>query len=142
MEKRILDEATRAKLAGLVPFSDDAKVEFTPAVFENRGIDADLRPVFTLRGFRKTEKANTRKLLKDLEKADETAFKEAARKCILAWRNLFDAGTGEEIAFEIDADGDLKREIYDRLPVTVVGQILFEIARISGLLDMDKLGLK
>ena len=140
-EKRILDEATRAQLRGYTPFSTEATINFTPAEFENVE-DATLRPVFQLAAFTQAQKdqiaINSKEYASDMpqEKIFEIAAanKEVLRGCVKGWSNLYDAGTGEEIA--------VSKEGFDRLPGFIISGIRASVEKISGLSEITKLSLK
>ena len=140
-EKRILDEETRKLLQGYTPFSTEVTVPFTPEEFDNIA-DATLRPVFQLTAFTQAQKdqisVNSKAYDKDMpqEKIFEIAAanKEVLRGCVKGWSNLYDAGTGEEIAFS--------KEGFDRLPGFIISGIRASVEKISGLSEITKLSLK
>lgn len=139
-EKRILDEATRKKLYGYVPFSTQAKVDFTPEKFS--GVPEELRPVFQVRSLRQAEQQqlsiNARSYRPDAKPEEGQAVVEKNTKivkdCILGWSNLYDAATGEEIEF-VDGNKDV-------LPAWIIASILEFVRKISGLYEPEELSLK
>ena len=140
-EKRILDEATRAQLRGYTPFSTEVTVPFTPEEFDNIA-DATLRPVFQLTAFTQAQKdqisVNSKSYESNMpqEKIFEIAAanKEVLRGCVKGWSNLYDSGSGEEIAFSKDE--------FNRLPGFIINAIRKDVEKISGLSEITKLSLK
>ena len=140
-EKRILDPETRKLLQGYTPFSTDATILFTPEEFDNIK-DVTLRPAFQLSPFTQAQKdqisVNSKAYDKDMpqEKIFEIAAanKEVLRGCVKGWSNLYDAGTGEEIA--------VSKEGFDRLPGFIISGIRASVEKISGLSEITKLSLK
>lgn len=145
MAEKVFDEEVRKQLLGVLPFSVSATINYTPAQYDE--IPEEFRPNFLLRAFNKAEsekvratllRASTMKTL-DLEKAT----KEFVRQCVMGWDNLIDAGTMDPIDYKEEAGvGGCSKDLFDTLPVSVVGDIFKYIARISGLLNIEKLGLE
>ncbi|MDR2728508.1 MAG: hypothetical protein LBB56_05190 [Chitinispirillales bacterium] len=148
MEKRVLTEDIRRELLGLVPFSAGSSDSFTPPVFlkknsENQyAIPEEFRPVFKVRCFTVEEKRAVTKLLVNIKEADEGAVTEAARIAVIGWKNLFDAGSGEELVFKPAPDGGADPALFSGIPAAVAGALLFHASRISGIIAAEKLSLK
>jgi hypothetical protein len=142
MEKRILDDETRSKMLGLAPFSATAEIEFTPEIYKNKGIDDNFIPVFTIRPFTLEEKPKATKTIIDHKVGRELELANILRANVLNWRNLFDAGTKEEILYKADPAGGADKEVFKILPSTIIAELLFFITKISGLVDQERLGLK
>lgn len=150
-KKRVMDAETRKKLYGFLPFSKEATIEYTPEVFNKEEL-GEYTPVFIIRPFKKEEINKARSVIsqiasvkeEDKEKAEELENKASnyARLVIVDWKNVFDLGSGEEIKFECDDKGSLKEELYNDIPNTVKGLILAEAMKISGLIDITRLGLR
>jgi len=143
-EKRVMDEETKKKMHGLLPFSTKSTIKYTPEVYGD-DVPEDFKPVFTIRPYSREEVKGARKILgsitdNNVEKEDE--LNEWSRKVVVGWENLYDAGSGEEIEYVQDSTGGADKELYDVLPVTVKALILVQAVKISGLLDLSKLGLK
>ena len=140
-EKRVLDEETRKKLYGYVPFSTDATVNFTPEEF-NAISDVTLRPIFQVRSFAQAELTQTRINYRSYNpdgKAEENeAIVEKNRVilcgCISGWSNYFDSGTGEEIEYN--------EENKKKLPDWIVIRIADFIKKISTINAPENLSLK
>ena len=141
--KRVLDEETKRKLMGFVPFSVNATAAYTPEEFKFIK-EPQYRPIFILRPFSQAEVTQMRRnsstytaqstqeeisVIADLNR-------ELVRGCIKGWANLFDAGTGEEIVFKDDKD------IFNSFPKWLTNAITDQIRRISGLSSVEDLGLK
>ncbi|MDR0307631.1 MAG: hypothetical protein LBI42_12455 [Chitinispirillales bacterium] len=148
MEKRMLTEDVKRELLGLIPFSAGSTDDFTPPAFlkmNSEGkhiIPEEFRPVFKIRSFTVEEKRGVAKMLIKIKEAEEDAVTEATRKIVTGWKNLFDAGTGAEIAFTGAPDGGADPVLFSQIPAAVAGAILFHGARISGVLAAEKLSLK
>jgi hypothetical protein len=144
-EKRIMDEATKEKLHGLLPFSTKATINYTPEFYKEAEVPEEFRPVFVLRPYARDEVKNARKVLTSVEKDEvqkEDNFIELSRKVVVGWNNLYDVGNGEEIEYVQDSTGGACKEIYDNIPTPVKAAILIQAVKISGLFDLAKLGLK
>jgi hypothetical protein len=148
-EKRILDESTRKSLLGYLPFSVSSSVDFTPEQFG--ALDENLRPVFYVRSFKQSE---IQELRKNYASIGNTKKSEAiqqisddnlqvVRRCLVGWRNLFDAGTGEEIEYTKDTDDNgCDKKIWSTFPVWLVRELMEYIRKISGLTSVEELSLK
>ena len=142
MTKRILDEETRKQLLSYLPFSCEARIDFTPK--KCAGIkDTEFRPIFQVRSMKEAEvrqyQKNTFGYFKDNLTREESASvsdknEQIMQGCILGWTNLYDVGTGEEIAYDPKA--------YGRLPQYMRNELMEFILQISGLSLMESLSLK
>ena len=144
MEKRVLDEATKAALIGIAPFSCNSRVNFTPDIFQNIGIENQFIPVFVIRGLSVDEGKKLDSLMTDAQDLKTDVFNERAfeltRNTIVDWRNVFDAGSGEEIAF-IAESGACSASCFNALSVNVKNALFFQVMKIRGLTPAAKLGL-
>jgi len=150
-EKRLSAEL-RQELLGLLPFSVDAKTEYTPRQFRKKKkegevetekyvIPEEFRPVFTMRCYNKGESDALRKLMLNIKDQDEDTLREWARKIILDWRNFYDAGTSNEIAYKADPSGGADKDLFTTIPAAVVSDLLFHGVKISGLMDVERSSL-
>lgn len=103
MAKRILDEATKRKLSGLLPFSPDSFVVWTPDEFF--AFPVNLQPKFNIRPFDKVTCAFIKADIQAMKFEVETARK-AIKYAVTGWRDFIDLGTQLEIdysemAFEV-----------------------------------------
>jgi hypothetical protein len=97
---KIMDEATRRKLSGLLPFAPGSFARFTPPEFD--GVDEEFRPVFKVREASKESLTAYRN--RDTKEASATdAFVLLLQDALVGWENLRDLITGEVIAFSKDA---------------------------------------
>jgi len=140
MEERKLTPELREKLLGSLPFSVSASYWYSPEKFKE--IEEDFRTKFEIKSFTKEEFSKAKKMLKNVKDVKEEELSEMTRKKVINWKNFFDTGTLEEILFESDESGVCKKELFDLIPPIIVGDLFFNIAKISGLIDVDKLGLK
>ena len=143
--KRILDEATKKMLQGYVPFSVTATTTYTPEEFKSIK-DKSLHPVFTLRSLNQSEmtqlKKNASTYTKDTTSEELNTLAEEnmeiVRMCVKSWKNIYDAGTGEEIIF---SESEVK-DLFKCLPIWIIKNITEFVKKISGLTTADELGLK
>jgi hypothetical protein len=139
--KRVLDESTRKLLKGYTPFDSKSFVNFTPKEFQSIK-DESIRPIFTIRSLSQSEmtqlKKNSLSYKVDMSKEELSKIGEQnldiIKNCILGWSNFFDAGTGEEITFNVDT--------FKTFPVWLSNTIMEEVKNMSGLTSVDDLGLK
>lgn len=141
-EKRIMDQETREKLYGLLPFSKKSTSEYKPSLY-GEDISDEYKPIFSIRPFSRDEVKEAKKVLKEIEKSEkEDDLGNLSRKAVVGWKHLYDVGTGDEIEYVQDPEGGADKELYEIIPVTLKAMILVEAIKISGLLDLSKLGLK
>lgn len=101
MTARIMDEATRKKLAGLLPFAPGAYTTDTLEVFE--GVEPEYRPRFFLRDLPPGHWSLLRTALKAGRVVDAPMMLEALNAGALAgWENLLNSGF-EEIPYSKEA---------------------------------------
>jgi len=146
----MLTPEVRAALLSKIPFSVNATTEYTPKPYmtkikDSEGKDTDeysipeeFRPVFTVRPFTKQESYDVKKVC---TKGEEKGIQEWTRKVVIGWKNMFDAGTLEEIEYKADPSGGADKDYFGTIPEYVVADILMYVSSISGILDKDKLGL-
>jgi hypothetical protein len=141
-----LDEETKKALLGVAPFSTASRNEFTPAIYLRKNEDGTdvipehARPVFILRPFAKVERDVALRIAATVETVSIAEIDECTRKIVTGWRNLFDAGTGEEIQYS-GVDG-CSASLWEDIPSMVRGAIFSRAILISGLLFGERLGLK
>lgn len=145
MDKTLTPEI-RERLLSKLPFTQSATVEYTPECFLSKENDEylipeDFRPVFTLRAFTRFEMDAVKKTCTP-DKFDEMGVRNVVRKCVMGWKNLYDAATSKEIDYTADANGGASKDIFDIMPIIVVTQLLQYLSQISGIIDIDKTGLK
>jgi len=146
--RRELTKEDRDALAGLLPFSAEARDEFTPEFF--RVVDEELRPVFLLRPFTQAEKDKVSdamtKVLSQPDKVDTATITDFARWAVSGWSTVLDVATGEEIDF-VEAKAPVSHEVccakqaFEKLPRATINAILRRANQISGLLSAEALGL-
>jgi hypothetical protein len=143
LEERKMSLELREKLLGSLPFSVNASLWYSPAKYKD--VEEEFRPSFEIKSFTKEEFIKAKKLLQDVKNAKEETLNEMVRKKIINWKNVFDLGTLEEICYKSDdaaVNGGCDKVQFESIPPIIVGDLFFNIAKISGLIDMDKLGLK
>ena len=136
-------------LTSRAPFSPSAVIQYTPEMYKKtKVVDGaevnvlpdDYIPSFSLRSLRKDEKEKLGKALTDINMNQE-GIKEVCRKAVLGWDRMYDMGTEALYEYKADPNGGCEKDCFAYLPLSVVSDICFYLSKISGLLDMDKLGL-
>jgi hypothetical protein len=135
----------KAFLTSRVPFSSSTVVEYTPQAFlkesdGNKVLPDEFIPVFKLRSLRRDERDKLRKALTNVD-INQDSIKDICRKCVLGWDKLYDAGTTELYPYVEDVAGGCAQDAFGNLPMSIVTDICFYLSKISGLIDIDKLGL-
>lgn len=149
MSDRKLTPELQKKLMGLNPFSANATVDFTPAFYRKKSEDdeyiipEEYQPVFSIRPYKKSELERIRKIYSNRkpENIDMDDVKDFARIVIKGWRNLYDAGTLEEIEYETEDDGTASRVVVYSFSFTLINSIITECIKISGLSAEEVEGL-
>ena len=101
MAGKVMDDATRRKLSGLLPFAPGSFARVTLELFD--GVDPEFVPAFFLRAFAPETMAAYR--VRAAEKGANVcdAFREAlASDGLVGWENFRDLATGEEVKFTKD----------------------------------------
>lgn len=130
--KRILDEKTKRKLAGLLPFSPDSFVVWTPDEFFD--FPPDVQPKFNIRPFDKTTGAFIRAEIQAGRFDVETARK-AIQYAVTNWKDFIDLGTQLEIEYSAPA--------FDSFPEPLVWRIYKKANELTyGLSSEEKEGLE
>lgn len=152
---RMMDEDLRKKLHGLAPFSIKSTTKYTPPIY-GEDIPEEFRPIFYIRPYSRAEIKSAKKVLAEISKSEEKiasmtaeesealeeSIYELARKVVMNWDRFYDAGSGSMIPYESDINGGVDKELFYLIPSTIVGMILAEAVKISGMIDISKLGLK
>jgi hypothetical protein len=146
MTDRILTPEIRDKLLGIMPFSEKASLWIVPDKYKSIE-DEQFRASFEIRSFTKDEIRTAKKLLLAIKDSNslskEPEIIELTRKKVINWKNLFDLGTMEEIVFATSEEDDgASKKLFESIPASIQGQIFFEVIRISGLIDIEKVSLK
>lgn len=150
-KKLVIDEKVKRELLGALPFSCDCEHRFTPSYFLRKEggkfiIPEEYHPVFYLSPMDVRGKEKAKSLIRKINEGgkEDTYEKETyatTAKYLVRWENLFDLGTGELIPHEPGENGATTVEQLQLLPPTMVGTLLFEITRISGLINLERLSL-
>jgi hypothetical protein len=136
-----LDAKYRKALLGLMPFSQEGTLDYTPEGFDE--LPEEIRPVFKLRALKRGEIQT----VKDITFDDKIKIKiekliKAIRPAILGWDKVYDLATGNLIPFEASEDGGPTKELWERMPDTITTLLYREISVMSGLQKAEKQGLK
>lgn len=138
MDKVVMTEEMRNKMAGLLPMREEAVHSFVPDSFkEFEGIEGVVVPTFRVKQWNNAERiAFSDKIKRDIEnigKQDQQYGVDTRKdivtlvqRVIVGWENLVYFDNSDEVVFE-------GRETLDRLPDTILKDVLREVAVISGL---------
>ena len=144
--EHVMDEGTRAKMRGLLPYSDKSVISIVPESYKALDVDEKYKPVFCMRGLTRAEHMD---LVQATQRATEGNTSEVTaiqlsvlRMIVIGWKNLFDGATGEEIKFSKDDDGGACASVFFALHYSVHIDLIGKMFEISGLSQLDKLGLK
>ena len=158
MAVKVMDNATREKLLGMMPFSPTSTIDFSPPYYEAAGIPADLRPIFTCRSLTVEEADKWRNLLSEIGRhataqaaTDEDAaiskgivdkkqkeWMSLALSCVTKISNVVDPATAE--CFDLTDPVQIEN-VWTRLPAKITGEICHYIGKISclyGLPEIEK----
>lgn len=167
-ERRELTAEERVKLAGYMPFSNDATIEYTPEFFlrkklgefdpiKNEFVQSNeyevpdgYRPTFILRCFTKAEYDKAQLLLqearldKDSIKAAERLpkTKELLRVVVMGWSDLWDLGKMEMLPYKADSAGGCDKELFNKIPDWIFMDLQSYVYRLSGITPGERLSLK
>jgi hypothetical protein len=165
-EIKMTDEI-RKRLAGYLPFSPSATIDFVPEMYlgktrkwnyktetfedtETDCVPEEFRPTFTVRCFNKGEYDKSKKILVDYknEKDDskkidlERQMKELLRPVVMGWKNLIDLGTMQLIEYKGDPSGGCDKSVFESLIEDILKDINLYVNRLSGITPGERLSLK
>lgn len=140
MTPRLMDEETRMKLKSALPYVTKDGVPFTPSIYSDAEVAKEFIPVFYLRPLTIGESQSVRVAMREhgdtgLWLLDERTLN-VCRASIVKWENVFDY-EGREVVFD---KADLAA--FDSLNQAVKAELVTHMLTISGLGQIDKLGLK
>lgn len=144
---KMTDEVKR-RLVGLMPFSMNGKMPFTPAEYEGRGLPKEVVPVFFQRAYTKEECQILRDKFNQDGGMGRDDIMEYGRKSVKGWEKVFDLATGEMIDYKADSEGEADPGLYEQIPELIKTNLFTQACRISGLLgpqilaDEEVQGLK
>lgn len=131
----------KAELIGLLPFSQNATVDFIPESYKKANLDPKITPVFKQRAFTRGEH-NVRRRLCTENKFDMNGICDFARKSVVGWECFYDLATEKYIDFKADEDGSADGELFEALPDIIKLQIWNNAAKISGITPRERVSLK
>lgn len=139
-----LTEEIKRKLEGSAPYSINGIHNYICKYHKIlKEVPENFIPIFQLSVLSREEKQKISNLLKSgLEKATNEELRDLIKPKIKGWKNLYDIGNGEEIKYQADASGIVLDECFSRIPDNLCSDMLFEVIKISGLIDMDRLSLR
>jgi hypothetical protein len=136
MSDRSLPPELRQELLSKLPFSATSTVEYTPDIFKD--ITEEYKPVFTIRSWTRNE---AKIVMSSQGKIDVEKAREYTRKATVGWRNVFDAGSGNEIDYVADSTTGCDKALWDALPDTLYVELFKYVSQISGLALREKTSL-
>lgn len=139
MAARVLTTEEKKMLEGLAPFNINSVVEYTAK--PHRDLPEEIRPLFKVRSYKKSEIDEVRKLISKLDEKDEPRMREYARIIMVGMEKMYDAATGEPIEYKAAPDGGMDKDLFATMPLSVVTDIMLYACRISGLLAAEKQSL-
>lgn len=115
MAIKVMDDVTREKMKGLLPFSAGSFARVTPSLYDD--VPVEFRPVFFLRAFTPETMAAYRLASANGAASGRDLMVDAltASGCY-GWENFLDLGTGDEIKF-------VKEYIRDMVPDAVISAL-------------------
>jgi hypothetical protein len=140
----VMDEETKKKMRGLLPYSDKSVLAFTPETYQQLDVDDKYKPVFYMRGLTRGEHILLLDLSRGNKEKDEISAKqlEALRFVITGWKSLFDAASGTEVEFSKDPDGGVNSSVFYALHYSVQIELINQMYDMSGLTAVEKVSLK
>ena len=152
MADHVMTKELREQMLGLLPFSTDAKLEYTPAPYTMKRTQADgtetdavpeeYRPSFTLRRMTRKE-LDTMKTLTKNKKVEDDTLCDIVANIVLGWENLWDLGTNQIIPYKADPNGGCDRELFrSSVPSPIIADLAMCMIRMNGILGTEHLSLK
>lgn len=150
-EIREISEETKRALTGLAPISLKSTISFTPDSYkikkkdsEDYLVEEEAWPTFKMRPWTKLEAMTVKKNIKKFsDSKDDSEMRELIRKTIIGWDNLIEAETGEDIPFENEeSEKGVNKELFEIFPTALVTDLLNKALSISGIADLERIGLR
>jgi hypothetical protein len=117
---KVMDEATRRKLSGLLPFAPGSYARVKLEIFD--GVDPEFVPVFFLRAASSETMAAYRLKAEDKSASTCDAFRDLlADGALVGWENFKDLATGEDVKFSKDS---IKALILDPLAAALFAKVM------------------
>jgi len=142
-----LTEEHRQALLGLMPFTQNGTIEYTPKAFEKLDIPKNKKSIYIMRAYNKDEMTRVRKLINDVNASkgskddQEEEIRDLTRRSIVGWKNIYDLATGDEIEFKKDSDGSADKGLFEDIPDVIKAEIYTYSLTISGLMKKEIEGL-
>lgn len=133
MTKRIMDDTTRKKLMGLLPFAPGSHANFTPDEFE--WVASEFKPVFYIRSLTSDALSKFRLEVQKREATDSIYIEALSSGALVGWDNLVDIVSGEEVPYTKEAIAVLP----ERLVMSVFMKVL---EYTNGPTEQEKTGLE
>jgi hypothetical protein len=169
-ERREMTEELRKQLAGYLPFSNEATIDYPPSMYmkhvakwdeeKQEFIDTpeftvplDLHgyfPTFTLRCFNKGEYTQAHKLMAEIREDKENKNfidrlpknRELVRAVVVGFKNMWDLGTMKDTDYVADPSGGCGKALFEKVPDWMITSMLFYVYRLSGITPGEQLSLK
>ena len=148
--ERIMNEETKKKMRGLLPYSDKTIFSFTPSCYNVEGVEDCYKPVFKMRGLTRSEHMELVRISQVVMEAKDngkdsgditTEQLAVVRSIIVSWENVY-SGDGELIPFSLDADGFCNASVFFSFHFSAHIELIIKMYEVSGLSSLDQLALK
>jgi len=131
----------KEKLIGKMAFSTDAEVKYVPEIYKDDEIPEEYRFTVYVKPL-STKQKNEYKNISYNEKANIQEIDKKSNAFlhdnIVNFENFYDLSTEEQIEFEKDENGKLKRSIFEKIPEQVKADIFEFVLKISGFGVVEK----
>jgi hypothetical protein len=127
-KKRVMDEETRKKLVGLLPFAVGSSVVYTPAFFSR--VPEEYRPKFFIGPISPKDQANANTKSREGKFGRDVAVEALKNSIVLGWENLPDFVKGDLIVFS--------KEAIENLTDHVVWDLYGHGQKLAGITELEK----
>jgi hypothetical protein len=136
MEEHILTEEIKQQLLGAAPFCEGAIYEYVSKYHRIlKNVPEHFIPKFKLEVLNRAEKDKMIKWLKgDISKIENKDMRNFLMPKIKGWENFYDIGNSSVIEFS--------EENKAKIPDNICSDLLFELIKVAGLLEIDRLSLR
>ena len=124
-----LDEATKTKMLGLFPITNDFTVSYTPDEYAE--LPVEVQPKFVLKPWCEKQ---CKMMAKEYESTpDQDSILDKVRQQIVGLENMINIATEEVIEYSSEPDGGLSKVIFSLLPILIKTSLLYKLLKISGI---------
>lgn len=146
MAEFILDEKTKKALYGLMPYSQNGTIDYTPDCYNIPELPESKRPIFKIRAFTNEELAEAKNWIykpkaeqsKDYHVKLNDHICEYARRVTKGWENFFQLPDGKDVEFSIGDDGFADKSVFKKVNESIMGMIYRTAGKASGLYPIEE----